>query len=329
MIKVNMLFDDAYRDRWESMLELNPILNDMGMALLDNSSDTADVNFIQNRIYSEMEKVCDPRLGPSLIIAEQADQEAVANHHRHLIRYPSVLAWVKECAFRDTSFHNHPIVHSYWHYNFMDHDLMKYPPLIPDQLTKNEIDKIRLIWSVASFKKFDDLRLLPSMDPIDRNIDIFFCGTMAYSDEILKNHRALACQAVGRLSKWKTISAVSYVLDTGDMNKFFRTSKIFISAQGYSMSSYKDWQALYAGCVLIKPNSEQQKNYGPDLFEDKKWFVECKYDFSDLEEVVDKVMSNYDFYWQKSQEARLALCESVNLEKRAKDFHKLISESIS
>tara|TARA_Y100000310_G_C20221130_1_gene595819 strand:- start:15 stop:635 length:621 start_codon:yes stop_codon:yes gene_type:complete len=70
-------------------------------------------------------------------------------------------------------------------------------------------------------------------------------------------------------------------------------SKIIMAPLGYGEMAPRDVEAAMFGSILIKPDLSYI-NSKPFLFEDGKTYIACKYDWSDLEEKVDYVLSNYE-----------------------------------
>ena len=54
----------------------------------------------------------------------------------------------------------------------------------------------------------------------------------------------------------------------------------------------RDLDTAQFGAVLIKPDMSYIDTK-PNIFEDNKTYIACKHDYSDLEEKIDFVMSNY------------------------------------
>ena len=70
-------------------------------------------------------------------------------------------------------------------------------------------------------------------------------------------------------------------------------SKIIMAPLGYGEMAPRDIEAAMFGSILIKPDLSYI-NSKPFLFEDGKTYIACKYNWSDLEEKVDHVLSNYE-----------------------------------
>lgn len=102
-----------------------------------------------------------------------------------------------------------------------------------------------------------------------------------------------------RKSSWGVINKLSYETYTND--RISRTdylqkmddSKIIISPYGQGEICYRDWEALQFGNIMIKPDMSNI-NTTPNIYFGDETYISCKYDWSDLDEKVDYILSNYD-----------------------------------
>ena len=62
---------------------------------------------------------------------------------------------------------------------------------------------------------------------------------------------------------------------------------------GYGEMAPRDIEATMFGSILMKPDVSYI-NSKPFVYEDGETYIDCKYDWSDLEEKIDYVLSNYD-----------------------------------
>ena len=75
-------------------------------------------------------------------------------------------------------------------------------------------------------------------------------------------------------------------------------AKILLAPFGYGEMAPRDLDSAQFGAVLIKPDMSYIDTK-PNIFEDNKTYIACKHDYSDLEEKIDFVMSNYDEVQEK------------------------------
>lgn len=71
-------------------------------------------------------------------------------------------------------------------------------------------------------------------------------------------------------------------------------SKIVTAPIGYGEMAVRDIEAASFGSILLKPDMSHIDSY-PFIYEDKKTYIACKYDWSDIEEKIDFILSNYNY----------------------------------
>ena len=74
-------------------------------------------------------------------------------------------------------------------------------------------------------------------------------------------------------------------------NKMF-SSKIIMAPLGYGEMAPRDVESAMFGCVLMKPDLSYI-NSKPFIFEDNETYIAVNYDWSNLEEKIDYVLSDY------------------------------------
>lgn len=70
-------------------------------------------------------------------------------------------------------------------------------------------------------------------------------------------------------------------------------SKIIMAPIGYGEMAPRDLESAMFGCVLIKPDMSYILSE-PFIYENDKTYIAVKYDWSDLEEKIDYVLTDYD-----------------------------------
>ena len=99
--------------------------------------------------------------------------------------------------------------------------------------------------------------------------------------------------------------------------KNFVKCKICVACWGFGEWTHMDGYAMYAKTILIKPNTDFVK-MDPDLYNSKR-YIPCKPDFSDLEEIINNILNNYDKYTEMLNDNRKFI---MSLDKKvcAKNF---------
>ena len=130
----------------------------------------------------------------------------------------------------------------------------------------------------------------------------FFAGTTQYGDRHnITNHRK---SCMGALKK---LPGNSLVYDGKHFprniyNRALLESKVCVSPWGYGESAYRDFEAIYAGCVLVKPNSDFIETW-PNIYK-VPYYFKCNPDWSNLTEVVNGILENWDSLKEYRKEAR-------------------------
>lgn len=99
-------------------------------------------------------------------------------------------------------------------------------------------------------------------------------------------------------------------------------SKIVVSPYGMGERTATDYNAIYNNCVLIKPYSSYV-NCDCNFFNNYNYYVTCRVDFSDLDYIIDKILNNYNYYFNNTLKAKEHLL-MINPEYHINKFFNLI-----
>lgn len=126
-----------------------------------------------------------------------------------------------------------------------------------------------------------------------------------------KFHRNLATHTISKLKN-------TYKIVTGNFNsKITRDvlcrSKIGISPFGQGELCFRDFEIVQNNALLIKPNISMVKTK-PNWLIENETYIPCKIDFSDLNEIVSDVLSNYKKYEHIIINAKEKMLESYKLQ---------------
>jgi glycosyltransferase involved in cell wall biosynthesis len=103
-------------------------------------------------------------------------------------------------------------------------------------------------------------------------------------------------------------------------------SKIVLAPLGYGEMAPRDVEAVMFGSILIKPDMSYIDSK-PMWYEDGVTYIACKHNFSDLEEKIDYVLSNYDELQRTMiPKARRRFDELYTLENTALATYKIFKE---
>jgi hypothetical protein len=103
-----------------------------------------------------------------------------------------------------------------------------------------------------------------------------------------------------RTSLWKKIKPLTTKYNTiteklpfNEYIKNLHNSKISLSPYGQGEFCFRDLESMVVGTLILKPSHEMVDTL-PNLMIDDETFISCKYDWSDLEEKIEYVLSNFD-----------------------------------
>ena len=106
-----------------------------------------------------------------------------------------------------------------------------------------------------------------------------------------------------------------------------RRSKIVVAPFGYGEMAPRDVEAAMIGAVLIKPSMDHLKSI-PFVYEAGKTYVDCKWDFSDLPELIENILDTWKSYSQEFyvNNFRNKFIEEYKTEKLVLHMYNLIKE---
>ena len=184
-------------------------------------------------------------------------------------------------------------------------------------ISKEQWNRIKLTgWNIG--------HLLPhykNFQPINENKQIDICAIFQAKHDYNEDHKSqnnhFYCDHRGGL--WNKLEGLnqkySMVCNKLPKEQYLQTlwnSKISFSPYGMGEICFRDFECMQFGTIFIKPNQDLVHTI-PNIYEDGKTYIGCKYDWSDLEEKIDYVLSNFN-----------ELNEKINLEIR-KQFSKKYS----
>jgi len=180
-----------------------------------------------------------------------------------------------------------------------------------------------------------------------REIHVNFAGTTDYSKnknyinlspddpklhlpKLMNIHRMTA---VGEILKLKNTKNLNVVLsDHKPMSQpvywqSLYNSKICVSPWGFGAYNWRDYEAIYLGALLIKPDTDFLESYC-DLFRSGVNYIACNHDFSNLQEIMEECLGNFASYARVMENAIKTLNDHNNKKRIAKRFARQIMECL-
>ena len=124
-------------------------------------------------------------------------------------------------------------------------------------------------------------------------------------------------------------------LDLNEYTNFLSSSKIVISPFGLGERVDDDLIAPLYDTIVIKPDCSYVYSY-ENLFNNKNFnkyhkiqftqhIVFCKPDFSDLEDIIDKILNNYEYYLNITKKYKQECINYIKTNKYENDFIKVLN----
>lgn len=218
--------------------------------------------------------------------------------HPHLDK---LLGVFKNYTLKPKTLHNEPTILSRYHYTLLRELYPQFPDthaITPKNTLSSEIlNKIRTVpWDSGSSFLSDKYIGLSSSN---KTLDVF-CAVSIKFGSYYTIHRQSCINALSSLNP--NIKKETKQLPHNQYIQKLRESKICVSPYGLGEFSYRDYEAIYCGSLLIKPDMSHVETY-PDIYEANKTYIPCKIDFSDLNEIIERVLNNYGDYAHIKDEA--------------------------
>jgi len=220
------------------------------------------------------------------------------SEHREFLRRPNVLAMLRFSDYVNQAEQNMAGFHDAQYQGSSGPLVSWIQPAPPESLAKLEI------WTGFALHS----------DPADwadvnwtapRPLDVHLVLNVRYDWPGIGQHRRTALTQLGQIlarRDWAAITAswgrtpvdvdpriVS--MPFSDYRQLLLISKVCVSPWGYGEFCIRDYEALLAGAVLVKPDTGFATTW-PDL-RPGEHYVPCRADFSDLEQAIDQALTLY------------------------------------
>ncbi len=142
-----------------------------------------------------------------------------------------------------------------------------------------------------------------------RSLDVFCAITVNYSCPLISWHRRAALRRLTEMRNLRCFITRGRVLPPDIYHYLLRQARICVSPWGWGETCHRDYEALAAGCVLIKPKTDFIDSLLPL---DERHYVACEPDFSDLEVQISRVLENWSAYRTQREANRQYVIEARN-----------------
>jgi hypothetical protein len=324
-VKVNIDVDEKYIHRFDGWFEAEAQIADRGWTIGRNL-EGADVQIVQSQVVTDRRS---PQsiVSPTIIYERNASGSIPAKN-RPLLKNPHVIGYAKETGLRDKALYNAPTLMDRYHHTLLSDEPASPVDVVFDQ---EELDKIEVILQIFAHKdRYTRVRGRKTPKVRHRTADVFFSGVVNYDVDLITKHREDACRILAGMTKHNVLLGIGRSLGPDTYAAALGDSKILVSPYGYGEYSWKDFEAVFAGCIVIKAESGFVQTHGFDIFKPGAHVVACAPDFSDLEQVIDKVLSDVNEAAVFAGAARAGLEAAANeREQRAQDIVDFLNRSMA
>lgn len=343
-------YDERYKDRIAFIENIKSRLEKMGIIFV-KSQEESDLILTQQVAY--MPSLEEPlSFKKDTIILEVNDTACIFhNEIRKSLKSDYIKGIFKATNFFNLENHNKKTIGKRIHiksvktsgvYQEEDHDVI---------LTEKELKKIKC--ALPSFLNFrmDAVRSinidLEKDDWNKRDIIFNFAGTTNYKNNknyvnlsesdpemalpvLIGDHRKIMIENL--IKKYKLQNGEKYLLtDNKPMSQieYWRSllnTKVCLSPWGFGAYNWRDYEAIYTGAVIIKPNTDFLETYC-NLFKSNINYIACDQNFEDIIEKINFCKDENNINIIRKNALNLLKSEN-NLDKIAIRFKKQIEECL-
>lgn len=255
--------------------------------------------------------------GQKIIALEKTSGGNIA--FRQILKHPSVIRYVKSFNYKSFELHNLPCVDGRLFTASLSHNVdLQYPEAF---INMEEYNKIVLGWSILHYFRLRRTLSLPTEELLrkdtDRPIDVFFAGTLDYnnsegkrkSGDIISDHRKKCIEVLESIKGYKIVIVKGKLLNLADYNQMLYQSKVIISPWGWGEPCYRDYEAILAGCILVKPLTDFVKS-ACGIFE-HSYCMWTQPDFSKLGDDIDTALRKFESTQSNRMISREAIVNSA------------------
>jgi hypothetical protein len=216
---------------------------------------------------------------------------------RRLLKSPRVLGMLKLTRYTRAECYNHACAEDAYHieqiYRAANGELPRPGPAPTLAVGDRDLSRIEVGYGFWAFHCCDPLPDHRIDDGQNRELDVFCALTMAYTSPGVTYHRRLAVEKLEQLRHLRAMIVRGRCLPSDVYLNAMRQARVCVSPWGWGETTIRDYEAMYAGCVLIKPRTDFIHSW-PVI--DERHYVPCAVDFADLPAKIAHVLANWEQY---------------------------------
>lgn len=334
MIKVKLLELDKHRNEttFRPYLQASHIFGEIGIEF--TYGDTYDYAWIAQASYCSKKlslevsvekglEFLETITGPYILFDGQDSTSLIGTYE--VLKDSKAIFLLKNSLLKDRTLYKQPWVNGRYYWGKGEYSLESFDKH-SDRIRLSGTNWLSTIvpnWFSYGFEKQYDVAALFSSPMKVENIEHDLHQNSYYNI-----HRSKCINEVDKISSKLKIARLpaGQKLPPKDYAQTMYNSKIILSPYGFGEMNPRDLQAVMYGSILIEPDMSYIESE-PMWYEENKTYIPCKHDFSDLEEKIDYVLSNYKVLQEELTEyARIKFIEKYNLSKRVLHIYNLLKE---
>jgi hypothetical protein len=199
-------------------------------------------------------------------------------------------AYLKKHVLRDLT----PYATGFHDTNLVEYESQLSGKYLPPKEAGVDLDllksKLILGWNFAASDSM--MLLLNSYKPDSqlRTIDVHCRMAAPNGDGWYSHMRRRALAAVNRINTFSTVAQTTRINHKTYLGEL-QQSKVCFSPFGYGEVCWRDFEAVACGAVLIKPNMDHVVTK-PNIYSANSTYIPVRWDFSDLEDQLNRVMKD-------------------------------------
>ena len=221
---------------------------------------------------------------------------------RGLLKSPRIASVIKISRYPQADYYNGLIAEDAYHidqiYAAANGDLAPLPVAPTIMVAEKDLTKIDIGYGFWAFDCCDPQPDYQLNGGADKDLDVFCAMTMNYTSPGVTYHRDLAMRMLERLTPLRSALVRGRGLSQDEYVNLMRRARICVSPWGWGETTLRDYEAMYAGCVLIKPRTDFIESW-PVV--DERHYVPCAVDFADLYEKIEYVLTHWDDFFEMRQ----------------------------
>jgi len=191
-----------------------------------------------------------------------------------------------------------------------------------NSMSEKALNKIKCMVPLCCQELFNEVRRQKINYKQERKIDVNYLCNMWQDSPVIFCHRKSISQKLEQLNCSKLVNKI---LKRKDWINSLLNSKICISPWGWGEMCYRDFDAIYCGAILLKPNSDHVVSL-PNIFKNN-YYVPFNVDCSDLMNKIYYILNNWKNLEFMRVQARNKILSSWNENWLAEIWAKEIIES--